>query len=1046
MKFYNFFFQKFRLFCVLIVCVLLIGTAGAQEEKAIASALTSITLKLTDENGVPVPNAQVVIGEGIIQGLTDESGVYSFMGYPRDFISIFAPGYENSIVLVQDVINENSIKLKKSKLFMNSNDGVSLPFQTQNKRHFTGSSNVIFGNQLERYPSTDLRNAFTGLIPGLQVTEYDGSPGLTPEEKLGNFGITEKIGVKARGGKMIYIIDDIPVDITEMTLDPQEIESVTVIKDIIGKAMYGPLGADGIILIKTKRGRINRQIMTVNAESGVSVIDRFPGSTSGADYAILNNLARQNDGMEPLYSDSEISAYSNNNPNDLYNPSANFRDIMLKDTRSFRRVNVSSSGGSEAVQYSVYLGYNGEGDIYKIGPNAAYNRLTASSNVDIKITEDISVQFGINTGLTLRTSPNFGYAIDESSEFTDILELNSALPYINTTPPNAFPVYANNDPTLKYPWFGVSPVYTVNPVGNLISNGAYTETGRNSLGKLGIDYNLSKLIKGLTSQSFLGFNTLNLVRTGIAENYLAYIATPSKTAADEDTILFSKVHDGEVSSEQRNLHDYYFKRFEFFQKLDYQRSFGNHEIQSTLTYLLYKVIINGIKEPHRQQNGVWTLKYSNNDKYILQGVLNYAGTFSFEKGERTRVFPAAGVSWIISEESFLSNLKFINFLKLRADAGILGYENFITPFLYRDRFVANDDGTAFGPHSANRWFGTKSQSVVYRVSPSRIGHPGLSWETRKEYSIGVDGLMFNQKLSFEVNYYNNLHEGIISRMMNLPFISGVTNAAPSINYNSIRYYGLETGIQITKNLGRLKYSFGGNTTIQYSEYVKFDEPDYRFDYQFNEGKPVDAYWGQTYLEKFQSDEEALAIPQVFDAILKAGDLKYKDMNDDGFIDDNDMNVIGNTEPRLFYSLNANLGFKNLELSIIGTGEAFKDLPLTNSYYWNGWGDNNYSNFVKNNLGESYPRLTYYKVNNNFVNSNFWLTSGGYFKIQNIELAFNIGPDNLKVIRSHGMRLFIRGANLLTITKVKDVDPESINSGVTTYPLYKTFTGGIKFTF
>lgn len=168
------------------------------------------------------------------------------------------------------------------------------------------------------------------------------------------------------------------------------------------------------------------------------------------------------------------------------------------------------------------------------------------------------------------------------------------------------------------------------------------------------------------------------------------------------------------------------------------------------------------------------------------------------------------------------------------------------------------------------------------------------------------------------------------------------------------------------------------------------------------------------------------------------------MNEDGVIDDNDMSALGNTSPRLYYALNAKFSYKNFELNVIGDGTAFYDIPLTNKYYWNGWGDNNYSSFVKDNIGGAYPRLTYYKVNNNFINSDFWLTKGGYFKIQNIELAYNL--PFLQIIRARAVRFFVRGANLLTFSKIKDIDPESINSGITTYPLFKTFTGGIKLTF
>ncbi|HLP74700.1 MAG TPA: hypothetical protein VK155_17470, partial [Bacteroidales bacterium] len=212
------------------------------------------------------------------------------------------------------------------------------------------------------------------------------------------------------------------------------------------------------------------------------------------------------------------------------------------------------------------------------------------------------------------------------------------------------------------------------------------------------------------------------------------------------------------------------------------------------------------------------------------------------------------------------------------------------------------------------------------------------------------------------------------------------------------------------------------------------------------GQPADAIFGMEYLGKFTSDVEANAVPQRFDVSLKSGDLHYADLNGDNQVDDNDQMMIGHSEPRLYYGMTAQLRYKNFEVFVHGAGRAMYDLRLDNSYFWNGWGDNNYSNFVLNNNGGAYPRLTYYKVNNNFIMSDFWLTKGDYFKIQNVELAYTIPAKAVQFMGSRGIRLYVRGANLLTISKVKDVDPESIDSGVTNYPLFRTFTGGVKLNF
>lgn len=1013
----------------------------------------SIKLTVTDETGKALPNAQIVVGEGMIHAETGEDGSFAFKAFTEDFVTVSLSGYDKQVSSVEELISGNVIRLKKAGLFLTSEDAVPMPFTTIKKRSLTGSSMVFGGNQLEKYPSTDLRNAFTGLATGLEVVEKNGSPGLNAEEDLGNYGATQKIGLYTRGRSPIFMIDDIPTDITEMPLDPGEIESVTVIKDIVGKAMFGPQGADGIIFIKTKRGRKNERILNVNIESGVSTTDRFPEWVSGSEYATLNNTARTNSGLDPLYSSEDVAAYTRNDPYDKYHPSTNYRNMMLKNTMAFRRANISSTGGNGIVQYYAYLGYSGEGDIYKMGPQADYNRINTRSNIDVKINDLFKVQFDFFGGLTYRRSANYGYDADYTSDdesvntALDIVEMNSLLGDITTIPPVAFPVYASYDQTSKVPWYGVSSNYKSNPIGNLTNNGYYTESGRTGSANIALDYDLSEIVPGLKSKTYVGFNAFNLLRIGKAENYIAYIATPSKTVADNDTILLSKVHDGVDMPGQAKLHDYYYQRFAVYENLSYEKSFGLHNIQSVLTYYLSKVSMNGIEEPQRQQNLIWTGLYSYNNKYTIQGVMNYAGTYSFDKGKRYAMFPSVGLGWVVSEESFMSDVKFVDYLKLRGEAGILGYENFMAPFYYLDRWSTNSSGSAFGPYSAVQWFGSNTDNSVYRTSASRIGNPDLTWEKRKEFSVGLDALMLNRKLSVEVNYYNNTRDGIITQLTNtMPYFAGISAASPWYNYNKIRYSGLEVGVNYTDKIGNVRFSFGGNAVVQNSKILKYNQPNYSNAYQSRIGKPSDAYWGQTLIGRFASDAEALIVPQIFDEVLHTGDLKYRDMNNDGVIDDSDQSQIGHTSPRLVYAMNLKLNYKDFEFTLIGTGRAFYDIPMTNQYFLNGWGDNNYSAFVRDNIGGAYPALTYYKVNNNFVASDFWLRKGGFFKIQNAELAWNIPMKSGNVAGARAVRLYVRGSNLLTFSKIKDVDPESINSGVSIYPLFRTFSGGVKLIF
>ncbi len=1054
MRFHNI-FLKYRTIGLVILCFILAGAVSAQDKTEKKAKTISVNLKVTDENGNVMPNAQVVVGEGLIHADTDENGTFAFKGFPDDFVSVTSKGYDKSVILVEDLLTESTIKLVKSKLQMTAEDDVPLPYMSFKKRNLTGAPTVLRSSQLEKYPTTDIRNALAGLAPGMEIREQNGQPGMSAEEESGRFGFSEKVSVGSRGFSMMYIIDDVPTDITEMPLDPNEIESITIVKDIVGKAMFGPAAANGIIFIKTKRGKKNERILNVNVESGVSMIDRMPGWADGGEYATLNNQARTNDGLTERYTPDDVAAYAKNDPYDYYHPSIDFKAMMLKNSKSFQRVNVSSSGGNDRVQYFAYLGYSGDGDITKMGPTADYNRLNARSNIDIKVNDFIKVQFDFFGGLSYRRSANYGYDSDFTSQSTSNnpvltgLEFNTIINDITAIPPIAFPIYAAPyDPASgNPPYFGVSSNYTQNPIANLTQNGYYTESGRTGTANVALEFDMKSILPGLKSRSYLGFNSYNQLRVGKATDYYAYIATPALTAGGADTILLSKKHDGTQMADQVLLNDYYYQRMAIYESLSYEKTFGKSEVQAVMSYFVSKVARNETEEPQRTQNGVGTMRYSYDNKYIINGVLNYGGTSSFDVGKRYDFFPSAGLAWVISEEGFMKDVNCVDFLKLRAEGGVIGYESFLSPFSYRDRWNVNTSGMQFGPASTNQWFGNTTENTVYRISPNRTGNPEISWEQRREFNTGLDGMFFKQKLTLSLTYYNNLRDGSISQVSSrIPNIVGISSALPRYNFNQIRYTGIEMGIQYSDNAGKFKYSLGGNATTQNSEIVKFDEPQYRNDYQVRTGRATDVIYGQTFIGKFASDAETLVVPQLFDQELHAGDLKYKDMNDDGFVDDTDQAPIGHSTPRLFYAVNFKLSFKGLELYALGTGRAFYDIGLTNQYFWNGWGDNNYSDFVKDNIGGAYPRLTYDKVNNNFVGSSFWLVKGGFFKVQNVELAYNLPANALKIIGARGTRFFIRGANLLTISKIKDVDPESISSGVDYYPLFSTYSAGIKLTF
>ena len=990
-------------------------------------------LKVTDESGAPLSDVQVFVGKSFVYNTTDAEGVVIFKADKNEAVKIVKDGFER-VTLTTDRL-PSVIRLEKTVLFKGAEDDINYPFLTYKKRHTTTGEYVISGEDLKSYPTSDLRNALVGLIPGLDVVEKNGSPTFSVMEQAASGALGAKVGMSMRGYSPIFIIDGLEVDITEIPLDPDEIESITIVKDIVGKTMYGPRAGDGIINIVTKRGVPDEFTVHASVESGVSIVDRFPEWVSGADYARLNNLARINSGMDPLYSDQDINRYAKNDAYDLFYPSINFRDLLWKDNRGFTRADIHSRGGNDWVRYFAYLGFNNEGDNFKIGPNADNNRITARSNLDINVTKEFVISLGIYTGLTIRNAPN--YASSSSNE-----EMNDLLADFTTIPPIAFPIYARTE-DVESPWYGVSSTYSRNPVGDLSDCGYFKEQTRSGAANIALDYDFHRLLPGLKSRTFFTFNLLNMTRIGKDNDYAAYIVTPTIDESGATVPEFSRVRSSVDNAGQTKFDDYYYQRLAFNQKISYERTIGDHYTQLAMIYSLFNGTKDSRREPERQQYGIFTGMYSFKDKYSAEGALNYAGSASFPEGKRYDLFYALGLGWVISEEPFMKNLRFIDYMKLRANAGVLGYDGLSTAFYYQDRW-STGSVTSFGPHSANQWFGSNTESVS-GTYPNRISNENLTWEKRKEFSVGLDALMLNRKLYFEISYYNNVQDGVIGKMSNmLPNLTGYSSASPWVNYNSFRYYGTEIALSYSDRIQDFRYKIGGNVTFRNSKVLKYDEPNYRESYRSMVGHSKDAIAGYTYLGKYSSDAEAQAVDQSFDETLYAGDLKYADLNNDGVLDANDVSYIGNSSPRVFYGINITLGYKNFEIKMIGSGRASYDISKSNIYFRNGTGDNTYSKYVLDNINGAYPRLTYQKVNNNFLTSAYWLEKGGFFKLQNVELSYTLPFKNFKAIDY--FRFLIRGANLLTISSVKDVDPESVNAGVTAYPLFKTFTAGIEFSF
>lgn len=882
----------------------------------------------------------------------------------------------------------------------------------------TTSGNVtVSGEVLEKYPSLDLMNSFTGVVPGLWQTENYGRTGV-------RFN-AQNCAMTIRGySSPVYVVDGVVItELTELQINPEEIESVTVVSDILDKMRIGPEAAMGAICIKTLPGTKTGQQVKFSFEKGVDAVDRWPGWVNNStDYATLNNLARENSNYAIRYQDFAMAEFAKNDPYSAAFPSVDYKEMMFRNTREYNKAHMMYRGGSENLQYSANVGWVSQGDIYAAGAKSDYNRINAKMNLGIRINRSLDVNFSFIGVYGIRRTPLSSY-----SGRSEVCEFPKFLNYSKNTPSAEYPISLGTDDETGRTVYPVTTAYPNHPWASLLECGSYKETTRTGITKATVNYDLGSILKGLKSETQIAYNILYLLRTGQASDYLAY-------NYDSDIWSASTTHSGVHDTKESEYKTLYLQSLQFYEKLKYDLVKNDHYLNAELVYFRSNMAYNVNSSYHNQQNFTLNADYCYDRKYLIQATALLAGSSSLKPGNRYRVFPALGLGWIMDEEPWVRNSSWLNSLKLRAQAGITGNELYGEQFYWQSKYSKSAE-MVFGPYSLNQWFGSNTYSTR-ATTMDRVANFGLDWEKLYEVSIGADAVLFDG-LKVGTTWYYSLRSGIVTDVSAvLPASFGVTTMYD--NYNAYSYSGLELNMEYGNRVGDFRYNVKTNLILPNSKFKKYCE-NITDENLIHSGKSTGMILGYDYLGTFASEQDIQNSPnQVFDAETHIGDFKYRDVNNDGTVDSNDRLVIGDSSPRLMYSLCLNLGYKIFDLTIVGTGKAFFDTILSSSYYWNGWGDGNYSLYVKNNLNNpsAYPGLSYIKSENNFRYSQYWMRDGSFFKIQNIELGCNFKP----------FRLFVRGANLLTISGIKDSDPESMSSGVTDYPLFRTVTGGIKFIF
>ena len=978
---------------------------------------SEIKAKVVDKEGNPIQSVRITVDEGIFESSTDKQGEFSLKVTDNSTLVFDVPGFEPQYLGVSVIKQNPVVVMEKSIPYGGVKDEVELPFRKTIAREIVGATSTIDEDAISSSNQMNVLNILSGKAPGLNVSQVPTEPGRSATV-LNIRGLSRS----ATDNAPLIIIDGIERPLEDLT--PEEIESITVLKDATSKILYGPKAVNGVLLVKTKRGIKYKRDRQFNIEFGAQTPVRMPEYLNSADYATMYNQARINDGLSPYYTQTDIDGYRMGTNPVLY-PDVDFHKLCLNDHMSYRKAIAQFRGGNESAQYYVNATYAGYGGYEAVGKNNTSNKFNLRVNLDYKVNDWLKAFVDIAGQMEFYT--------------TNYMSADKLFSRLSSHRPNAYPIKFSDPGNPGTEIYGAMENANLsssreNIYAEMALGGSKENTVRKGQTNIGFDLSLDRYVKGLSAKAYVTFDVYNYLVVGKNENFSSY-----RPIFNENSLIGKELLTVEKKvSDKSRIADQMYRNYGYFGQLSYDRTFqAKHQLKSDLVIFQSRRENLGSSQDDVNRTFALRTNYVYNKKWIAELDMAVMGSSRFTKGNRYGYFPTVGVAWIASEEKFLKDKEWLDFLKIKASTGLLGTDNYFDFFLFESRWNTSQS-THFGP---------KLEEDVNTSTLVHVGNPDLTWEKSFEINIGAEASFLNC-LTADFNYFNNYRYDILTPTTSFSSING--GELMYRNYGSVRNQGVELALEYSGNIGKLHYSIGGNTIWSKAVYEKTDDMEGLSSNRKKEGKPVDTRFGLIAEGLFKSGDEIAAHPVQDFGPVQIGDVKYANINNDHHINENDMLPIGNEYPRFQFGLNINLAYKGFELSLSGSGMAQYDIYLNNSYYWMREYQK-YSTFVKNYFNPStgegkFPRLTTQQNQNNYRSSSLWMRSGNFFKLRDAMLSYSLPQNITNKMTLKQVKLFVRGSNLFTISSIKDLDPEYIDAGVTGYPFFRSFTGGINVVF
>ena len=1053
---------------VLPVMMLVASPASAIREAGFQAVQQQqpVTGTVVDETGEPVIGATVLIeGGNATQGtITDFDGNFKLNVKPGTKITISYVGYISQTVTAQDGMK---VQLKIDAVVLQGVEVVA--YGVQKKVTVTGALSSVKGEDLVRTPVSSVNNVLAGQLTGVTTVQYSGEPGSD----------AATIFVRGQGtwndSSPLIQVDGVERSMSD--IDPEEIESITVLKDASATAVFGVRGANGVVLITTKRGEEGKAKVDITTSFSALTPTKMVEQASSYDYGRFYNQMQMNDfdassgeTFTPMFSDAVLQKFSTGS-DPIRFPSTKWADYTMKDVTLQTKHNVNISGGTKSMRYFVSAGLMTQGGLFEefnqdYDYGYQYNRFNYRANLDLDVTKTTTISFNVAGNVSNADKPNTGQG---SSGL--IMTMYQATPFsspgivdgkfVSTTTDYSdgvtLPFVGGNG--LNY--FGNGGILDVAAV-----NGGHISTNINKLQMdLQLQQKLDFITQGLSFKVKGSYNSqFNVVKEGTSTK-----ATYYPMLQDDGTIAYRKQGENGMQDYRESTskaRDWYFET-----SLGYNRTFGEHTVGGLLLYNQSKNYYPSTYSdiPRGYVGLVGRITYDFKNRYMAEFNVGYNGSENFHPDRRFGVFPAGSIGWVISDENFFKPIsRVVSFLKLRASWGLVGNDRIggsrfmymADPYVVSNNqyLVRNGYGYNFGIDNATLYMGSYEQAK---------NNPDVSWEKAFKQDYGFDMNFLNDRLRATFDYYHEHRTDILLQDLTAPSYIGF--AVPYANLGVVNSWGWELGLKWNDKIGdNFRYSASVNLSHNQNKVIEKKEAPLNNDYQYEKGHRLGSRYMYQFFRFYDSDTPRLyqeafgqAYPEQL-VTLQDGDAVFVDLDGDGKITPNDMtrNLGYTDDPEYIVGLNMGCSYKDLEFSMQWTGawnvsRMIEDMFRIPFKSRTGVSDGGLLQYHVDNTWNpespgqdyEYPRATWTNgQTNNYQDCALYEKDAKYLRLKTITLAYNMRFAFLKKLGMNRMQVALSGYNLLTFSPFLWGDPETKTSASPSYPLQKTYTLSLKFNF